>query len=157
MSGSDCPRRIMQISDAPRAPFMRPMGRGRLKYGCGIAQCGACRAPPGPLAPGSISRTIPHGLPRGDLAQPPEAGTCGLLDSRRGNRRVPGRRRRSDAGSHGRRGGLRRLPRFRRALAWDRVGVADFVLWEGMFSEQKSVPKKYLEQKFSFWSHSSAG
>ena len=69
----------MQISDAPRAPFMRPMGRGRLKYGCGIAQCGACRAPPGPLAPGSISRTIPHGLPRGDLAQPPEAGTCACL------------------------------------------------------------------------------
>ena len=59
--------------------------------------------------------------------------------------------------SSGRRGGLRRLPRFRRALAWDRVGVADFVLWEGMFSEQKSVPKKYLERKFSFWSRSSAG
>jgi hypothetical protein len=46
---------------------------------------------------------------------------------------------------------------FRRAQAWDRVGVADFVLWEGMFSEQKSVPKKYLEWKFSFWSRSSAG
>jgi hypothetical protein len=39
-----------------------------------------------------------------------------------------------------------------RPQAWDRVGVgvADFVLWEGMFSEQKSVPKKYLERKFSF-------
>ena len=99
----------------------------------------------------------PPRAPQGRPCPAPRSRHLRLPDSRRGNRRVPGRRRRSDAGSHGRRGGLRRLPRFRRALAWDRVGVADFVLWEGMFSEQKSVPKKHLEQKFSFWSHSSAG
>jgi hypothetical protein len=29
---------------------------------------------------------------------------------------------------------------FRRVQAWDRVGVANFVLWEGMFSERKTVP-----------------
>ena len=31
------------------------------------------------------------------------------------------------------------------------------VLYGGMYSERKSVPKKYLERKFSFWSRSSAG
>ena len=115
------------------------------------------RASRPPLRQDRFRERSPTGSPGATLPSPPKPALAACLTLDAATAAFPDGRRRSDGGSHGRRGGLRRLPRFRRALAWDRVGVADFVLWEGMFSEQKSVPKKYLERKFSFWSRSSAG